>query len=320
MKKILLFSIATVVALPSCVKNDDSADCPVEIRFAGNMTPAHTRVGGANGELWTQGDHIGIYMIKANPGTLDDTHPENVISANAPYDASASTATAPLLPVATPLFYPADDSEVKFVAYHPYDRTRVTSDYRLEVDLLNNQGNPSAIDLLYAFTAGSSYKKSTATEVPLLFEHKLVKLVFTFTYAPGVTAPADNAITAVISGQQPRASLSLRYGNATGVGSQVDITATGTTTRVEAIVAPNPSTEGIVFTFTNAAGSRYTAAAPLLTTGWTGGFRYTYNIVLRDDATRITGSIAPWIDDNNSDNGNVSSIDAGKVPTRNASF
>jgi hypothetical protein len=313
MKKIALFSIAAI-ALTSCLLDDERlADCPLEVRFAGYMNAIQTRVGGANGELWTQGDHVGIYMIKAVPGELDESHPENVITGNAPYDASASTATAPLVAVATPLFFPNDDSEVKFLAYHPYDRTRVTNNYQVEVDLQNNQGNPAAIDLLWAFTSGASYKKSTATQVPLQFEHKLVKLVFTFSYPQGVAPPADNTMRVTISGQYPRATLLLRYGNAVGTGASVDITATGTTARVEAIVAPNTTTEGINFAFTNSAGSRYTVAAPLLTTGWTGGYRYTYNIVLRDDATRIVGSITPWIDENNSDNGNVGSIDAGKT-------
>jgi hypothetical protein len=314
MKKVLMFSLAASAVLTSCVKDDGPAGCPAQIRFTGDLTPIHnTRVGGINGEVWTQGDHLGIYMIRASPGTLDETRPDNVIRGNVPYDASASATSVSLNPVGTPLSYPVDDSEVRFIAYHPYDRTRITNDYRLEI-LLTDQSNPSAIDVLYSSVTGP-YKRSSASEVPLLFEHALVKLVFTFSYAAGITPPANNAMTVAVSDQYPRASLNLKTGSAIGFGASTTITTSGTTARVEAIVAPNPTTEGIVFTVTNASGNRYSCAAPLLTTGWTGGYRYTYNIVLRDDTARIAGTIGPWIDEPNSDDGDITSIDGGRIPT-----
>jgi hypothetical protein len=308
MKKIFLIPVAAVF-LASCIKEDFTA-CPAEVRFVGDITEitAETRVQGANGESWTQGDHTGIYMIRANPGTIDAA---NVLAANMPYNASTTSSNSPLVPVASAIFLPDDDTEVRFVAYFPYDRARAADDYRYEIELFN-QSNQSVIDLLWAFT-DQSYKKSTATTIPLRFRHTLVKLVFTVAYGEGTTAPADNAITIAISNQYPVASLNLRTGYSTGMGSLTELTSTGTTARVEAIVVPEFSTRGTVFTVTNAVGDKFEVAAPQLDMGWTGGSRYTYNIVLRGDRVAITGNIDPWVDSPNSTNGNVDVIYGSKI-------
>jgi hypothetical protein len=308
MKKIFLIPVAAVF-LASCITEDFTA-CPAEVRFVGDIAgiTAETRVQGANGESWTQGDHTGIYMIRANPGTLDAT---NVLAANMPYNASTSSTNSPLVPVASAIFLPDDDTEVRFVAYYPYDRTRAADDYRHEVELFNHS-NQSVIDLMLAFT-DRSYKKSTATTVPLRFRHTLVKLVFTVSYGEGTTAPADNAITIAISNQYPVASLNLRTGSSAGIGSRTVLTSGGTTARVEAIVVPEFSTRGTEFIVTNAVGDRFAASLPQLDMGWTGGFRYTYNIVLRGDRVAITGNIDPWVDAPNSTNGNVDMIYGSKI-------
>ncbi|GHU92028.1 hypothetical protein FACS1894155_12180 [Bacteroidia bacterium] len=190
----------------------------------------------------------------------------------------------------TKIYYPVSGDGVKFIAYYPY--TASLPDYKLPVNV-SSQADQSAIDVLYA-PAGTAYSK-TSPNAALLFEHKLVKLVFNISNGAGVTSPLTNALTVAISNQQTTGELNL-------VDGVVAITGTGAPTTINALVSNGGATaEAIVlgdtqndkFTFTNAAGETFEAAVPDAV--FERGKKYTYTVTLTKTDAVITGTIASWV-------------------------
>lgn len=293
-KTAFILSVLTgiaIMALTSCIKEEeDNNGYRAEVKFTGNLDRVLTRVSGADGTKWDADDPVGIYMIKASPGTLSEG---NVLADNKLYKASVGTATTFSPDDSTPLYYPLDGGSVKFVAYHPYSAS-VNSDYTLPVSV-SNQSDLSAIDVLYA-PVTAAYDRTTSAPVQLQFAHKLSKLVFTISNGTGVTEPVTNGITVSISKQQTVGTLNLTDGTVTASdGTLKTITTTGGTT-VEAIVLPTTSLSGVEFTFVNNAGQSFTVPVP--EGGWSGGSKYTYTVTLKgtDKEADISGSISPWND------------------------
>ena len=302
MKQLFYFSLTAILLMTSCAKETmrSNNDLNNPVKFTGNLGQLQTRVGGTDGSLWDAGDSVGVYMIAATPGTLSAV---NIVpTGNKRYNASAG-ATATFTPFdGTPLYYPDDGTPVKFVAYHPYS-SGITSAFELPIDL-TDQSDQSAIDVLYAPITTTSYDKTTTGAVPLVFDHRLVKLVFTITNAVGVSEPVANGVNILIPSQLREGILDLTDGTVTPSGTvgavTITTTGTGTTVTAEAIIFPGATT-GINFTFTNNAGQIFSAAVPHAT-AWTGGNMYTYDITLVSASAAIatiTGTITPWIDGGN---------------------
>ena len=261
----------------------------VEVKFTGNLAQIKTRVGGAAGTEWSAGDPVGIYMIKTDPGTLSEG---NVVAANKLYTASAGTEASFTPDGGTPLYYPSDGSGVKFIAYHPRS-TSVSADYKVPVSVAD-QDNLSAIDVMYA-PVTTTFSRSSTGAVPLLFAHKLTKLVFNISNGAGVTEPVANGITVSISDQPTTGTLDLADGSVEASAATGSVTATGGAV-IEAIVMPMTDLTDVGFTFTNDAGQSFTVDPP--TTSWQGGYRYTYTVTLKatDKESDISGEIDPWED------------------------
>ena len=295
MKKLLLFALTGALflgaaAMASCSKERGiGIGNPDEVNFTGNLAQIKTRVGGTNGTEWSADDPVGVYMLKADPGTLSEG---NVLAANKLYKTSAGSEATFTPDGGTPLYYPADGTGVKFIAYHPYS-TEIGADYKLPIDVAS-QSNLSAIDVLYA-PITASYGKSTSAAVPLAFDHKLTKLVFNISNGEGVAEPVANGITVVISNQQTAGTLDLKTGTVEGTGAAGTITAVGAAS-IEAIVLPNTDLTDVGFTFTNNADQSFTVSTP--GDAWQGGYRYTYTVTLKgvDKESDISGEIDPWDD------------------------
>ena len=308
MKKLIYLSLAATLWLSSCSQETmlNSQNGNGQVIFKGNMAQLQTRV---NGNVWDGGEQVGIYMIKSNPGTLTTA---NIITGcgNKAYNASAGV-SATFSPVnGIDMYYPNDDSFVKFLAYHPYSNA-VTTDFKLPINL-SNQTDQSAIDILYAPITTDNYNISTTTAVSLNFTHKLVKLVFKISNAEGTMTPVADGITVGIPNQFIAGALDLTDGTVATSGSIVTLTTasttSGTTVTAEAIVFPKTGTAGTEVTFTNSAGRLYSATIPYSHTNWEAGNLYTYNITLPASlftAASITGTITDW---NNMSDSNVTGI------------
>ena len=280
--------------MAGCKKDKGFGKNGSEVKFTGNVEQIQTRVSGADGTLWDANDPVGIYMIKADPGTLAAA---NALSSNRPYAASAGASATFTAVGNSPIYYPDDGSAVKFVAYHPWT-IAVTADYKVPINV-SDQSNLSAIDALYASVTASSYSKSTSAPVALQFEHALTKLIFNIANGTGITEPVANGITVEIAGQQVAGTLDLTDGTVAATGAPTTISAEGTGV-VEMIVLP-ATTADISIVFANNAGQRFDITIPGSTV-WQGGYRYTYNVTLElggingGTATTHTGEITPWND------------------------
>ncbi len=296
------------------VEREPGGSQQTAVEFTGNLKQILTRVGGTNGTEWHADDPVGIYMIKADPGTLSDG---NIVAANKHHKATAGASASFAPGDGTHLFYPTDGSGVKFVAYHPHT-TSVSADHKVPFSVAD-QSDLSAIDLLHA-PLTASFSKSSTGAVPLVFAHKLTKLVFNVSNGTGVTEPVANGIEVVISGQQAAGTLDLATGDATASGAAGTITAEGGAT-IEAIVLPNADLSDVTFTFTNDAGQSFVVDPP--TASWQDGKQYTYTVTLKaaDSSSEITGSIDPWGDGGAREVTGNETIEAGAEPgKRSISF
>jgi hypothetical protein len=286
MKKILLTLVA-IAMLVSCSTEQERNNLPVEIKFTSNITQNQSRVSGTDANLL-----VGIYMIKANPGTLAA---ENILEDNKPYKALADEITSIVPADGIPLLYPDDNSSVKFISYYPYN-TSVGSDYKLPINV-SNQSNQSAIDVLYSSVTTASYDRSSSI-VPLWFDRKLVKLVFYISNSESVTEPVANGITVAVSNQKTEGTLNLADGTVIASGATTTITASGGAI-VEMIVFPTTSTSGVEFTLTNNAGQSFTVAAP--SGDWQSGSKYAFYVTLKSADSSdssdvdIMSIITPWL-------------------------
>ncbi len=286
-----LFSFAAAILLSGCaIENEPGGSGQTAVEFTGNVTQILTRVGGTNGTTWHADDPVGIYMVKADPGTLSDG---NILSANKHYKASAGNSASFTPGDGTHLFYPSDGSGVKFTAYHPHT-TSVGADHKVPFSVAD-QSDLSDIDLLHAPVTASFSRGSTGA-VPLVFTHKLTKLIFNVSNGAGVTEPVANGIDVAISGQKKTGTLDLANDGAIAATGETSVlTASGAAT-IEAIVLPNSDLSDVTFTFTNDAGQSFLVDPP--TASWQGGKQYTYTVTLKaaDKSSEISGSIDPWGD------------------------
>ncbi len=290
MKKRILLSLSAALLLASCSKEQPVVVAgQTEVKFTGNLTEIVTRVGGETGADWHANDPVGIYMFKADPGTLSDG---NIVAANKHHKATAGPSASFAPGDGTHLIYPTDGSGVKFVAYHPHS-TSVSADYKVSFSVAT-QTNLSAIDVLHA-PVTAAFSKSSTTAVPLQFAHKLTKLIFNVSNGTGVTEPVENGISVEISGQQTAGTLDLATGGIASTGEEGVLTVNGAA-KIEAIVMPKDPLSEVTATFTNDAGQSFTVEIP--TAKWEGGKQYTYTVTLKaaDKRSEISGEIDPWGD------------------------
>ena len=298
MKRFFPILAVALLFMAGCEK--DVTNGSVEIKFSGNVAQIQTRVSGTDGTIWNSNDAVGIYMIKADPGTFSAA---NILADNKQHTASGG-ATAKFTPAdGMHLFYPNNSSDVKFAAYYPYSSS--VTDFKLPIDV-SNQSNLSAIDVLYSPVTTDGYNRTTNSPVQLKFAHSLSKLVFKISNNATITEPVANGITAAVSNQKTSGELDLTNGTITASGTATTVVSDGRAVvvaegiaMVEMIVLPSASTANMNFTFVNNAGQIFTVTIP--NSSWEGGCRYTYNIKLGNEKAEIDSDIEPWDDDNSYD-------------------
>ncbi|MDR1153326.1 MAG: fimbrillin family protein [Bacteroidales bacterium] len=294
MNALKFIPVMAAIAMTACNSDDDAAGGRAEVKFSAGTAEIQTRV---TDNSWAAGDPVGIYMIGA-AGTLTSA---NIVEGadNRQYVAAAGTGPVSLAPQPGEAIYYPMSGNVEFIAYYPY-RSPLT-DFELPVSVAN-QGNQSAIDVLYAPKTNGGYSRNTAAPVDLRFEHRLVKLTFDITQGDGVTGPTGSlaSMTVNITGQQTAATLDLNNGTiAVATGGPKNITAYETenktsSAKYEAIVLPNSSVSGMMFTFATKYMGTFEVAVPTPGGGWLSGYRYDYTIILNKNEVEITGTAGEW--------------------------
>jgi hypothetical protein len=283
----------------SCVDQEqqnvqESNEVNFSVSMAGEITSR------ASGTSWEAGDEVGVYMVPAMENATDTADfstyaPESV---NVPYRVAAAGASASLTAVSNAIKYPADGSDVNFIAYYPYsdDKNTITAAGVYKVDVANQ-----SIDLLYHRDT-MSYNGNSGS-VPLKFKHQLSKLIINLTLASGVRADLST-VNASLSGFPTKVDFNLSTGTfgtpsmdegEVVVLTPVTITADSAEYTCESIIVPNEDSTGRVITFNiyGATYSYYLASS----TEFKSGEEYIYNFEFTGTAIALSGvAINDWTD------------------------
>jgi len=151
----------------SCSDEDTAfSGSSVPVRFTSSVTSgAPTRV---SDDSWDAGDKVGIFMFRVGNSIPD----ERLIASNYQYRAVSSGTTSALVAVGDPLYYPGDDSEVNFIAYHPYNESVAGYVYPVDVTKQNKETN---VDLLYH--KGTEPYSLSGPIADLQFSHQLSQII-----------------------------------------------------------------------------------------------------------------------------------------------
>jgi formylglycine-generating enzyme required for sulfatase activity len=280
--------------------NDDEER--VEVKFIAEAALTRTSV---DGNQWTIGDELGIYMITAgNP--LSSTS----ISGGAdnrkyqPQEPKSSSALNPV-DIGQTIYFP-QDGQVDFIAYYPRKETGMgvgqINEFLYPIDLAD-QNNPAAIDLLYARKANMS---KGAVTVNLSFTHPLSKIILHVEKGNDISAVNFASATAEISGTPATANFLLASGQigAKVTGSFYAMKASTTATfdaTFEALLIPHSAMSGRKVTF-SAEGNTYEWSIPD-TAIFEAGMKHIYKLTIyasgAEEERVLTipfGSINPWTD------------------------
>ena len=269
-----LIALLATFALASCDPNQfaPEPDASGAIQFSSN-----TR----NGETaFNTGDEIGIFMTHTGTGIAA------AITSNARFINTASGFTT-----ATPIYFPAGEQAVDFVAYSPWrDLAGATT---LPVDV-TNQENRQALHLLYSNNATN--KTRSATPVALVFNHAMSRIVINTVPGAGITGADLEGMNVHLWGMSTQAHFSPATGTFQDrAGSDLNIPLLAVTNgqQYSAILIPDGAATGrrIVFTVN---GSQFTATIPAADT-FLAGHSIVYTATInRTGVTLSSGQITNW--------------------------
>lgn len=290
-QKLTLFSmVSAALLLFSC--NKDEAPAPQEEPSAGTPAAFTTQITRASGTAWDADDEIGIYMKTAGAILSTTSVQAGNMKHTTPGDGRFSFAS----PENT-IYFPADGSNVDFIAYYPY--TTTITDYKYPVELGGNQaGRLPRIDLMYSNNLVNKNKDSE--DLTLGFNHQLALLELKITDQGGKSL-MGMAVT--ITGMKTKSSFSLIDGTFTDDPASVrDIIAQtsvhNTLATAEALILPVTGLTGAKVTFNVPShGKTYTWDIPA-NQEYKSGNQYSYEIEILSDGLKVLNSkstIAGWI-------------------------
>lgn len=296
--KFLSVLAVTAILFASC-GNDDEVTTEVNdgrVLFSSGVNVATPKVGGILGNIWNNGDAIGIYMVENGGTTVAEG------AANMKYTTTSTSTSATFTPgsPAQAIYYPVDITQkVDFIAYHPHNPS--VTNYVYPVDVAD-QASQSAIDLMRAFANGmgnAGYDKTNASPVNLIFDHQLSKVILNVTAGDGVDNL--NGLTIAIKGMNTTADFDLKgvggITNEAGAASSSIAPFDAGSNKYEAILLPVAlTTQAIEFTVD---GNTYSwtinnSNNTNNVTSLEKGKIYTFNVTLMKHKVEVTGSINLW--------------------------
>lgn len=199
----ILTALMAASALAGCQKNDKE----VTNQTPGDNAPRFYSQSStkAVGNLWSEGDKVGIFMTKAGEGISD----ASIIlgGKNVAHGVSQADRNCSFIAVDpnNKIFFPGNGDHVDFTAYCPYSEAVVSNIYPI---ILTDQSNTEAIDLI---TAKATDKNSTDPNVALEFRHRLAKLDISVRESNSLTDEIKGA-TIEIDGFASKGSFDLNTG------------------------------------------------------------------------------------------------------------
>ncbi len=298
MKTKFLAALAiTALLFASCSDDNDTPEVnDGRVKFSSGINGANLKVGGTNGDEWTMGDPIGIYMIKnGEPLTAANIMED---ADNVGYKAARGGGSTGFSPVGSQvIYYPVDETQkVEFFAYHPYQPS--LTDFIYSINLMN-QSDQSALDLMIAKAdnSGSGYDKINNSAVDLKFNHQLAKVFINVLAGDGVSSL--DGLTVNIKGMNATADFDLSNPSIANEGIQADIIPYKQQNAYiyEAILLPVVFSSKHIVEF-NVGGNTYKWNMQANSGGISildSGNKYTFDVRLQKGKVLVNGSILPWL-------------------------
>jgi hypothetical protein len=286
--QLLFLATAAAAVTSSCQKAPVSEqEITKAVTFSSTISnQVTTKAAGAN---WESNDAIGVFM-KTGSGL------SNALASNKQYVTTKGDGNFSASSTTEEINYPADGSNVDFIAYYPYQTTITNNIYPVNVA---DQTQQNKIDLLYANNVTGANKNKPNAQ--LQFGHKLSKVELTIAAGTGVSSLTG--LTVTYNGFNTTANFDLATGTlaagANPAAIKAKTTAGTTTTAAEAILLPVASVAGAKVEF-KIGNETYTWTLPSSTT-YEAGKKYSYNITLQEQAGNnaaivASGNITDWTD------------------------
>lgn len=280
--KIFLGSLLLATVTTSCsdMENESSADNKVAASFSAGI-----RSRAANSQ-WDANDLIGISMINPDKLEIIDSYSNFCYTTNGNGDFTPQQGEKII-------YFPQDGSEVTFKSYYPYQSD--LKDIASVPLTVADQSNLPAIDFMSSEHVSGSTKADS--KVVLRFYHRLSKLIFNLKLEGDEASvlPVDGQLS--IMGMKTKANYNLKSESLSvnaDSGNDISVPTASDGSR-EAIVMPREAGEGISFVFTSTDGRVYTAYMDK-TLNLEGGYKYTFNILLKKTPIEVSAIIEDWID------------------------
>lgn len=286
--QLLFLATAAAAVTSSCQKAPISEqELTKAVTFSSTISnQVTTKAAGAN---WESNDAIGVFMKTGSSLSSALASNKQYVTTKGDGNFSASSITEEIN-------YPADGSNVDFIAYYPYQTTITNNIYPVNVA---DQTQQNKIDLLYANNLTGANKNKPNAQ--LQFGHKLSKVELTVAAGTGVSSLSG--LTVTYNGFNTTADLDLATGTlaagANPTAIKAKTTAGTSTTLAEAILLPVASVAGAKVEF-KIGNETYTWTLPSSTT-YEAGKKYSYNITLQEQAGNnaaivVSGNITDWTD------------------------
>ncbi len=286
--QLLFLATAAAAVTSSCQKAPVSEqEITKAVTFSSTISnQVTTKAAGAN---WESNDAIGVFM-KTGSGL------SNVLASNKQYVTTKGDGNFNASSTTEEINYPADGSNVDFIAYYPYQTTITNNIYPVNVA---DQTQQNKIDLLYANNVTGANKNKPNAQ--LQFGHKLSKVELTVAAGTGVSSLSG--LTVTYNGFNTTANFDLATGTlaagANPAAIKAKTTAGTSSTLAEAILLPVANVAGAKVEF-KIGNETYTWTLPSSTT-YEAGKKYSYNITLQEQAGNnaaivASGNITDWTD------------------------
>lgn len=285
----LLFLATAAAAITSSCQKAPVSEQEITKAVTFSSTISNQVTTKATGANWESNDAIGVFM-KTGSGL------SNALASNKQYVTSSGDGNFKANGTTEEISYPADGSNVDFIAYYPYQTTISNNVYPVNV---SDQTQQNKIDFMYANNVTGANKNTANAQ--LQFSHKLSKIELTIAAGTGVSSLSG--LTVTYNGFNTTANFDLATGTlAAGTNPaaiKAKTTAGTTTTSAEAILLPVANISGAKVEF-KIGNEIYTWTLPSSTT-YEAGKKYSYNITLQEEAGNNTaivasGSIVDWTD------------------------
>lgn len=305
---VLISALALTFTACSSDDNDSpegprqSKDTAISFKTSIGMTRAHDNV-------WEANDPVGVFMTNSLYTPIGKQ--------NAHYQASFSTQwLLEAVDSSNRLYYPSDGSNVRFIAYYPYNAsiTALTDNYPI---ILGAQTATNAFDLLYYRDATNSGLFNEDSGSPAIaFKHQLSKIIINIKKDASASTANISNMGVTLKGMPTQADFSLSTGVISNPKTVSDITtAVATTTATydrthAAVIIPHTvlfTGRTFVFTYTGIYGdaTEFTYTVPTLSE-YSSGSAYTYNFSVISNEIKFDGvSITNWTSETPINGGNI---------------